>query len=292
MSMLDSVRPLATGYLLAARLARALPPGGRYPLAQIGGSAWFYASRTQHLNALRNYGVVLGLPPNDPQVQRTARLAFENYGQMLADFVLLGSLSKDELLAQVSFEGIEHVNAALAGGRGCILAVPHMGSWDMAGAAGAALGFRIGAVAERFPGSLDEAVVSSRRGFGMQVIPLGRAAVRGVRQLLEANGVVALLCDLPQGSGGAQVRFFDRPSRVPAGPAAFARRMGAAIVPGCCFRVGPGRYHIQIEPPLDMPAGGDERAAQAELMQRIIDRFERFIRERPDQWYAFKPMFH
>jgi lauroyl/myristoyl acyltransferase len=27
------------------------------------------------------------------------------------------------------------------------------------------------------------------------------------------------------------------------------------------------------------------------LMQRVIARFENFIKERPDQWYAFRPMF-
>jgi hypothetical protein len=26
-------------------------------------------------------------------------------------------------------------------------------------------------------------------------------------------------------------------------------------------------------------------------MQRVVGRFEDFIRERPDQWYAFRPMF-
>jgi lauroyl/myristoyl acyltransferase len=27
------------------------------------------------------------------------------------------------------------------------------------------------------------------------------------------------------------------------------------------------------------------------LMQRVIGRFEEFIRTRPDQWYAFRPIF-
>jgi hypothetical protein len=26
-------------------------------------------------------------------------------------------------------------------------------------------------------------------------------------------------------------------------------------------------------------------------MQRVVTRFEDFIKERPDQWYAFRPMF-
>jgi lauroyl/myristoyl acyltransferase len=27
------------------------------------------------------------------------------------------------------------------------------------------------------------------------------------------------------------------------------------------------------------------------VMQRVIERFEDYIKERPDQWYAFRPMF-
>ena len=26
-------------------------------------------------------------------------------------------------------------------------------------------------------------------------------------------------------------------------------------------------------------------------LQRVVERFEEFIKERPDQWYAFRPMF-
>jgi hypothetical protein len=26
-------------------------------------------------------------------------------------------------------------------------------------------------------------------------------------------------------------------------------------------------------------------------MQKVVARFEDFIKERPDQWYAFRPMF-
>jgi lauroyl/myristoyl acyltransferase len=290
-STVPGVRPLATGYRLGARLSHALPAQVLYPLMVVGGAAWFKASRGQQRHALANYGVVLGLPPDHPDVRRVARLAFENYGQMLADFVLLGSLSSAELLRRLTYERREHIDRALTAGRGCVLVVPHMGSWDMAGAAAAAIGYPISAVAERFPGSLDDAVVTSRETFGMGIIPLGRAAVRAVREELEANHVVALACDLPQGPGGADVCFFGRRARVPAGPAAFARRVGSAIVPVSCYRTAPGCYHVELEPAIEVPAGGAERDAQTLVMQRIVDRFEVAIRRRPDQWYAFRPMF-
>jgi lauroyl/myristoyl acyltransferase len=282
---------LALGYRLASRLGHALPARVLYPLAVGGGSLWFQASRAQQRNALDNYGAVLGLPPDHPEVRRVARLAFENYGQMLADFVLLGSMGPDEVRRRHTYANREHIDEALAAGRGCILVVPHMGSWDMAAATAAAIGYPIAAVAERFPGSLDAAVVGSREAFGLRIIPLGRAAVRAVRSELEANHVVALACDLPQGPGGAEVCFFGRRARVPAGPAAFARRLGSPIIPASCYRRAPGLYHAEIEPPIEMPEGDDERALQREVMQRVVNRFEAAIRRRPDQWYAFRPMF-
>jgi len=117
-------------------------------------------------------------------VARLAQAAFRNYGRMLADFLLLGALTPAELRERVSMEGLEHVDAALARGRGAIMAVPHMGSWDAAGSCAAALGYRVSGVAERFPGSLDQAVTATRERFGMSVIPLGRSAVRAITQAL------------------------------------------------------------------------------------------------------------
>ena len=215
-----------------------------------------------------------------------ARRAFQNYGRMLMDFVLIGSLTPAELIEHMTIDGLDHLDESLARGRGAIMAVPHMGSWDMAGSYGGALGYRIAAVAERFPGSLDEAVVRTRRRFGVNVITMGRSAVRGITDALKHNSVVALLCDLEQGPG-VSVRFFGRKATVPGGPAAFALKTGAALIPAFQYATSPGRYHIHLEPPLAVSDGETKEG----LMQRVIGRFEEFIKERPDQWYAFRPMF-
>jgi KDO2-lipid IV(A) lauroyltransferase len=166
------------------------------------------------------------------------------------------------------------------------MAVPHMGSWDMAGSYAGALGYPISAVAERFPGSLNDAVVRTRQRFGLNVITLGRSAVRGITQALQANGIVALLCDLEQGPG-VGVRFFGRRATVPGGPASIAIKTGAALLPACQFATGPGRHVVHMEPALAIDSGETKDG----LMQRVVTRFEGFIREHPDQWYAFRPMF-
>jgi KDO2-lipid IV(A) lauroyltransferase len=202
------------------------------------------------------------------------------------DFLLVGSLTPDELIERVTLEGRDHLDAALARGCGVIMAVPHMGSWDMAGAYAGAIGYQISAVTERFPGSLNDAVVQTRQRFGLDVIMLGRAAVRAITDALHANHIVALLCDLEQGPG-VDVRFFGRRAIVPGGPAALALKTGAVLMPANQYLVSPGRHTIHLDPPLSIGEGDTKE----HLMQRVVDRFEDFIRERPDQWYAFRPMF-
>jgi lauroyl/myristoyl acyltransferase len=288
-----ALQPLRTSYAAGARLARTVPAGIRYPVAAFGGTLWWAADPGRRHNAWANYGAVLGLPEDHPRVRQVARRAFANYGRMLADFLLMGDLGPEEVRARVTLEGKEHVDAAFAGGRGGILALPHMGSWDFAGSIGRLLGYRIAAVAEAFPGSLNDAVVESRSAHGLEVIPLGRSAIRAINQVLAENGLVALLCDLPHGPG-VEVRFFGRRAIVPSGPAAIACRRGVPLLPVYSHRTDSNRYHIHVDPPIQPPDEGRCRGKEvvAEVMQQVVDRFEVFIREHPDQWYAFRRILH
>ena len=270
---------------------RALPPGARYSVWGAGGVAWYALSVGQRRAALSNYAAVLGLPRDDPRVARTARAAFRNYGKMLADFLLLGTLGPEEVPARLSLEGGEHIERVVRAGAGGILALPHMGSWDFAGALGSVLGYRVSAVAETFPGSLDEAVVEARSLLGLDIIPLRRSAVRAINQRLDRGQLVALMCDLPPpGGGGVEVGFFGKRAVVPPGPAAIAIKRQVPLLPVFSRRNGPGHYHVHVDPPVGQPdiETTGRKDAPAVMMQRVMERFERFIREYPEQWYAFK----
>jgi phosphatidylinositol dimannoside acyltransferase len=277
---------LAASYTAGARVVRAFPPSFRHAVAAPGGTAWYWLNRGQRSAALDNYAAALDLERSDPEVGRVARRAFQNYGRMLLDFLLMGSLTKEELIERTGIDGREHVDAALARGRGVILALPHMGSWDNTGSYGGALGYPITAVTGRFPGSLDDAVVKTRQRYGLQVLLVGRPAVREIIQALNANRIVGLVCDQEEGPG-VEVRFFGRRALVPGGPAALALKTGAALLAGYQYMTPSGRHHIHLETALSWPDG----ETKEDLMQRIVHRFEAFIRERPDQWYAFRPIF-
>src|SRR3979411_1081441 len=106
-----ALRPLRTSYTVGARLVRAAPARVRYPVSAFGGTLWWAADAGRRHNAWVNYGAALGLPEDDPRVRRVARQAFANYGRMLADFLLMGSLRPDEVREMVSIDGREHLEA-------------------------------------------------------------------------------------------------------------------------------------------------------------------------------------
>jgi len=60
-----------------------------------GGAAWFWLSAAQRRAALDNYAAALGRDRSDPEVAHVARRAFQNYGRMLMDFLLMGSLTPE-----------------------------------------------------------------------------------------------------------------------------------------------------------------------------------------------------
>ena len=77
----------------------------------------------------------------------------------------------------MSWEGVAYIEEAIGAGKGCILALPHLGGWEWAGSELAATGHPISVVVEALdPPELFEWFVSFRERLGMHVIPMGPGA--------------------------------------------------------------------------------------------------------------------
>lgn len=282
---------LGLAYRVGVKLTSSLPPRARYGVAGAATAAFYEVFPGRRRASRHNYAAVLQRSEDDPMVARTVRAASANYGRMLADLFVIADLAPEQIKERVSVDGKEHLDAALAQGRGAILVLPHMGSWDVCGALGAIWGYQIVAVAERLPGSLNDEVVASRSRHGLRLVPMGRSAVRDLAEALQANQLVALVCDLPHGPG-VEVDFFGHRATVPGGPAALSVRYRSPLLPVYCRAQGDGRYHVHIDPPIQPPERGSARShdLSTELMQRVVRRFEDFIRAYPEHWYAFRPI--
>ena len=271
---------------------RVLPPRVRYPLAAVSGRAAFYLMPRRRKVTFENFGQVLGLPPNDARVKRTARHAFGNYFKMFADFMLMDTLTPAEIRRMVRPNGRERIDEVLAGGKGAVVVTAHVSNWDILAAASAVYGYPISAVTNELPsGGLNELVVASRERIGMNMIGLGPGSLRQILKALNRNELVALASDLYSGDRGVRVPFFNRPATFPSGPAAIALKTGAPILPVWIRRQPDNLYVAEIEEPIEVSRTGETARDIQVTTERIVQFFERIIRREPDQWLVFLPVW-
>jgi KDO2-lipid IV(A) lauroyltransferase len=218
------------------------------------------------------------------------RRGFASYGRYWVEAFRLEDLPAAEIRRRLTLEGREHLDAAVAAGRGTIFASPHLGNWDAGGAWLAASGYPATAVVERLrPAELYERFAAYRRGLGLELLPLddGSETMRGVLRALRAGRVVGLVCDRDLTGGGLPVRLFGAATVMPGGPASLALRTGATLLPCAVYQDRRrGHWHAVIRPPLRPEPSGDSRADVQALTQRLADEFERLIARAPDQWHV------
>jgi KDO2-lipid IV(A) lauroyltransferase len=184
--------------------------------------------------------------------------------------------------------GNEHVDAALADGRGAVMALPHSGNWDMAGVWFVKQYGRFTTVAERLkPESLYRRFIDYRESLGFEVIPLSggeQPPFPLLSQRLVDNKLVCLMAERDLSRTGVQVDFFGEPTRMPAGPAKLAINTGAALLPVHCWY--DDDCCVEFYPPVDC-SGGDVGV----VTQALADVFARNIAKHPADWHMLQPQW-
>jgi len=232
--------------------------------------------------------------PVDPGVlERFTRRAFASYARYWAEGATLPGAGLEVVHDRiVIIEGVEHLDAAMATGRGVVVALPHVGSWEWGGAMLSRMGYPMTAVAEVLePPELFSWFIAKREAIGLTIAPLDHDAGKVMLRTLAAGGLVGLLADRDITGDGIEVSLLGRPARVPAGPATLALRSGAVLLCGIVYS-GPGREHCVImTPPVATEREGRLRADVHRVTQLVADELGTLIRQHPEQWHVFSDAF-
>lgn len=250
-----------------------------------------YAARRGGPGQLRkNLARVIGVPPAEvPEALMRASLA--SYARYWREAFRLPSMNLRELARQLddSVLGQDNLDAALAAGRGAVVALPHSGNWDMAGVWLAQSRGTFTTVAERLkPESLYRRFIAYRESLGFEVLPLSggdRPPFEVLCDRLRQNRVVCLMAERDLTRTGVEVEFFGEPTRLPAGPAKLAIETGAALLPTHCWFT-PGGWVADIQSPLDATSGDVGAITQA-----LADRFAENIAAHPEDWHMLQPQW-
>jgi KDO2-lipid IV(A) lauroyltransferase len=282
--------PAYAAYRAGSLVARALPGPLVDPVATRAGAA---ASRLmgdrREMVARHQRRVRPDLSP--AEVDRAVTAVFESYAQYWAESFRLPGTSEADVERGIRTTGYEHVRAALDGGKGAILAMPHLGGWEWAAFWLAVVEqTAVTTVVEQVePPELARWFVGLREQFGMQIVPLDKAAGTAVVKALRDNRVLSLLCDRDVAGGGIEVEFFGERTTLPAGPATLALRTGAPLMAAACYFEPGGGHHGVARPPIDTTRTGRLREDVARITQLVAHELEALIREAPEQWHLMQP---
>ena len=234
-----------------------------------------------------------GSPANEALLEHFVARGFRSYGQYWAESAKLPALAKPTIYERfIIAEGLEHLRAGKERGRGVIIALPHMGSWEWGGAFLNSLGLGMTAVAEELdPPELFEWFKEKRESIGIRIEPLNEHAGAVLLSTLREGAVVGLLCDRDLQGNGVEVEFFAERVTMPAGPATLALRTGATLVAAACYS-GPGRDHFAVvTPPIEVVRTKKFRDDVTRVTQLIARELEGLICRAPEQWHVLQPRF-
>ena len=282
------------GYVAGSAVARALPERWVYALAQWAGNV---AARRAKGSAqvAANLSRIVGEPPGSPKVQALVVDAYRSYARYWLETFRLVREGREFFLER--FRGIsdEHMDKALALGKGVVVVVGHLGNWDAAGAWVGARGNRLVTVAEVLrPRRMFNFFAEHRARLGMTIYGAEAGVTAKLVDEAERGAVVAILGDRDLKGTGVVTDFFGEPATFPRGAASIALRAGVpVVVAGVYERPLPdGRrgWAADFSEPLPLP-DGDGPEAVDELTRTIAQGLEECVARHPEQWHVFQPFW-
>jgi KDO2-lipid IV(A) lauroyltransferase len=213
--------------------------------------------------------------------------AMRSYMRYWVDTFRLPDWSDERIIETVTVTNEHLLTDAIAAKTGVIVAVPHAGNWDHAGAYFCAKGIRLVTVAERLkPEKLFLKFLAYRQSMGMEVLPLDGRVLNTLQERLNEGALVALVSDRDLSRSGIEVEFFGGKARMPAGPALLALRTKAPLITAFVSYTDNG-VHIEFRNVV-LPNRGDESSKVQEIVQMTAQYFEDGISENPQDWHMLQ----
>lgn len=263
-----------------------------HPLGRIMGSLAYGASSRYRRRAKENLKIAYGVDLSPKDRARTAHQVFRNLGMVAVELISLLRTCRNlqPLIDRIPIDGKEHLDRALARGKGVIAVGGHLNNFFILGSRLAAEGYSF-SVIQKYPRNpwIARKMRDYTKRIGQNPIasePRAESVKRSLR-CLRNNEILYLVADERQKGGNVAVHFFGKPALTATGPAVLFLRTGAEILPIFLIRQDDGGNRLLIGPPITLPLTGDRQKDILDLTQACTDVIEEQIRLHPEQWAWF-----
>jgi len=279
-------RLIATLYFSGWALVRALPEKVAYSLFNRLAD-FIYRRNGKSVRRLR--GNLSRVQPaiDGAALDELTHMAMRSYLRYWCDTFRIQNWSTKKILETVTVSNSNLLIDRMKSGQGVVVALPHSGNWDHAGAYFCALGIPLVTVAERLkPEALFQKFLEHRTRMGFEVLPLDNRSFPTLMNRAQEKRLIALVADRDLSRSGIDVNFFGYPARMPAGPALLSIKTGIPLIVAHVSYT-PHGIHIDFHD-VATPENGSESQKVDELVQRIADRFAQGIAEHSVDWHMLQ----
>jgi len=235
---------------------------------------------------------VLGSSAGRRRLRRKVMQMFQNNARNYLDLFTLPYLLPENVLNLINAEGIEHLEQALALGKGVILFSAHFGPFNYLVQWMSIKGYDLIIPVENLKDERTlELTLKLRGSQGVQFIPLGGSApMRTIIKALRNNQIVLITADRAVEGESVEKLFFGELARLPTGPVALSQRTGAALVGACGWHASRTRIEGKFVP-LTLDLTEEERNNTDTVLCALIKILEKYIKPHPEQWLVFSPVW-
>lgn len=277
---------VATAYFAGWKLVRTLPEKVAYSLFDQLGVITLRRNGARIQRLRSNLQRVC--PDKDPAaMDQLMQSAASSYMRYWCDTFRSPDWSKERISSTTTVTREELLTDPMRDGRGVVVALPHAGNWDHAGAYFCAMGFPLVTVAEKLkPEALFNKFLEYRQNMGMEVLSTDSKAMGTLMQRARDGALIALVADRDLSRSGVDVNFFGHPSRMPAGAALLAVRTGIPLITAFVSYTKSG-IHIEFNG-VPIPSGGTEAERVSQVVQKCADFFAMGISKAPQDWHMLQ----
>ena len=216
------------------------------------------------------------------------RAVWGNAGAVLAEYPHFQAICRDDFDGWFEYVEKWNLDDYRAGRRHGVFVGAHVGNWELIAAAAARQGIPLTVIYAPGRNPYIERLLRRRRAaLGCRLVSLDEGARPLVRELAEGRSV-GLVVDT-RDDDGVPIPFFGHDKLTTLAPARLALRFDCELIPVRIERLGQARFRLTVEEPIRPdPALASDKEQAVHMMAEVNRLFERWIRERPEQWLCMK----
>ena len=215
---------------------------------------------------------------------RIAKASTTRFGNMIIDVLRFPEIKDGQYRDMIRFERREHLDDALALGKGAIILSLHSGNWELLGGVLASEGYPLISVAMQQDGGADR-FINEYRALMHQHVTY-KTGVREMIGELKKGSFIGLLMDQDPAHTGVLAPLFGYETLTATGAASLARMQDCPIIPVTihydCFEK---KHIINVDPLIYAEHTDDKKRDIVVTTVALNEIIEDHIRRYPEDWF-------